>query len=73
MTAELTLEMGDNSCMQVGLNNALLEEFNDGFNLHADNNISIAIYNTDCKSQKHSDDNDEFILNNGTKVSIEWD
>ena len=72
MNALLTVRLKKDSDISALLENVLLEEFPDGFSIHADGGIAIIIRNSDCDKQKHNENIDSFELKNGDSIIIDW-
>lgn len=76
MNAELEITFAADSSMIMNLNNALLEEFADGYSLHADNGLVLNIMKSDLTSFKSEDDIDEFCIGAQgipTTIRIKWE
>lgn len=62
MKAQLEIEFSEKSSLFMALTNALLEEFPDGYSLHADSGVSINIDKKDIIECSNDEDTDEFKI-----------
>lgn len=62
MNAQLEVVFSEDSAMLMLLENALLEEFPDGYSLHADSGVSIDISKKNIIDCSNDEDQDEFKI-----------
>lgn len=62
MKAQLEIVFSEESCILMLLTNALLEEFPDGYSLHADSDVDISIDKKDIIECSSDEDTDEFKI-----------